>query len=201
MSACAPGKGSAGGAATTCDNCDATKFCATCKAVADCVTCTAGYVFTAGAAGAAGTCAAYTGTKHASCKLANGDTDSSCMSCDDAQNRAMELDAPVAPATTGVAKAVGKCICKAGYGDKSKLSTPDWVCAQCPANTSACTFGATGVTDVTCNTGFFKAGLNCLASTAVDVAGFFWDTSATTSAFKACTASLNCLTCNSTSCL
>lgn len=135
---------------------------------------------------ATGVCAAYTGSVHASCAKASADTDASCQACDAAKNRELEDDST--STTTPKAKvATGKCVCKAGFGDQSTLSTPNWTCGECGLNVATCSFGATGKTVLTCNATFLKAGMECKAKDATDAAGFFYNTA--TSAFTACHAS------------
>jgi hypothetical protein len=98
--------------------------------------------------------------------------------------RTMELSTASPP----VALTVGACVCKEGYGDKSKLSTttPDYVCAACGTNVATCSFSTAnqtvGTTD-TCKTGFYKAGNDCVAA-ATTLDGYFWVS--TTSTYTAC---------------
>lgn len=86
----------------------------------------------------------------------------------------------------------GKCVCKPEFGDKSTLSTPDWICEACGTNIASCTFSATGKAVTACKAGFFMVGtMDCKAKDATDVNGFYFDTASST--FKACNAT--CLKC------
>lgn len=85
---CATGNGVAdANTASACVACTATN-CTACLDPAFCTNCAAGFVLTA----SAGTCAAYTGSVHGTCKSADGPAATNCQACDDAKNRIFELD-------------------------------------------------------------------------------------------------------------
>jgi hypothetical protein len=66
---------------------------------------------------------------HGSCDKGSDTGEGGCNTCRAADMREMETEI-VAPSTTPTPKTVGKCLCKAGYGDKSGLAVaPSFICA------------------------------------------------------------------------
>lgn len=170
---CAAGTGAAvDNTTSTCTACTAAN-CTACLDPAFCTSCSANFVLTA----SAGTCAAYTGTKHGTCLGADGSASTNCQSCDATKNREFPMDT-----TTSTRKTYGECVCKDTFVDQSALSAsaPDFTCVSCGVNAKTCTISAAGITITACNTGFFltstTVGNKCIAKDATDKPdGIFFD--------------------------
>lgn len=88
----------------------------------------------------------------------------------------MELDTSVTP---NVAKKVGKCVCKAGFGDASAGSVIVAACAAC--GTGAKTCNLTTKLALTCTDSTqVPAGANCYAKGASTADGFYYDSTSST---------------------
>lgn len=124
------------GDATSCVACTTNKNCKTCSTVDICTACKPGYVYNATPTTPDTECKLFDVTKkHATCKTASAEGESGCNECDaTVAFRTIETET-VAPATTATPKAVGKCLCMAGYAQKGTEVN----CVPCPAGVATCT--------------------------------------------------------------